>query len=129
MVTDLCMNCLVEVKNAGIGYLSLFNNTSGGQNVAIGNRGWYLKIHRGSRNVFIGHRAGYSETATSNDKLYISSYSTSDSAGLLTDTDSLLGSITTNVTDATNGTLTGIATTGGNNAAELTLVISGNTVI
>ena len=114
-------------ENAGIGYLSLFNNTSGGQNVAIGNRAGF-KNTSGSRNVFIGHRAGYSETATSNDKLYISSYSTSDSAGLLTDTDSLLGSITTNVTDATNGTLTGIATTGGNNAAELTLVISGNTV-
>ncbi|MCF6279431.1 MAG: tail fiber domain-containing protein [Flavobacteriaceae bacterium] len=73
-------------RNSGLGYKSLYKNTSGERNVAIGHSSLENSIigsdnvaigyragvnNTGSGNVFIGNRAGGFTSSSSNNKLYI----------------------------------------------------------
>ena len=86
--------------NTGIGLYSLTSLGSGIQNIAIGNYSGYNLTGSSHGNVFLGYKAGFSETG--NDKLYIDNCETSEPL--------IGGDFSTNQLDV-NGT---IKITGGN---------------
>ena len=98
-------------SNTAIGYQSLYNHPNGSENTAVGSRALYYldekfnhntalgslagELAKGSRNVFIGYKAGpLANTAiTVNDKLYINN---AQSNSPLIKGDFNLGSVTIN---------------------------------